>query len=124
LTVGFSVASLGFGSALVGVLSARAESLSTRVLSNSILRIFGKYSYALYVVHLPIVILLMVPNGAHAGWPRTAVYFWHLGMTIGLSFVVAFISWHVLEHPFQKLKRRFVDHRTTPDPRLEAASDS
>ncbi|HIF94901.1 MAG TPA: acyltransferase [Myxococcales bacterium] len=107
LTVGFSVASLGFGSALVGVLSAQSGGLATRILSNSILRAFGKYSYALYVVHLPIVIWLMVPNGANAGWSGTALYLWHLGVTIALSFAVAFISWHVLEYPFQKLKSRF-----------------
>ena len=111
LTIGFSVASLGFGSALVGILSARSGGLTTRVLSNPILGRFGKYSYALYVVHLPIVIWLMVPNGANPGWSGTALYFRHLGVTIALSFAVAFISWHVLEYPFQKLKSRFGESR-------------
>lgn len=107
LTLGFSVASLGFGSALILVLVAASDEWVTRLLSARVLRTFGKYSYALYVVHLPIVIFLMVPNGANPGIPRTAVYFWHLALTIGLSFAVAFVSWHLLEQPFLRLKKRF-----------------
>lgn len=108
-TLGFSVASLGFGSALIGVLSARSDGMVTRVLTSRVLTIFGKYSYALYVVHLPIVIFLMVPNGRNALWSGTAVYLWHVALTIGLSFAVALVSWQVLEAPFLRLKGRFVE---------------
>lgn len=108
-TLGFTVASLGFGSALIGVLTAGPDGYVRRVLASPVLTTFGKYSYALYVVHLPIVILLMKPDGGNALWSGTAVYFWHVALTIGLSLVVAFVSWHVLELPFLRLKARFVD---------------
>ena len=113
-TLGFSVASFGFGSALILVLSSRSEGILVRALSGRVLRTFGKYSYALYVVHLPIVILLMVPNGSNAGWSGTAIYFWYLSMTVGLSFVAALVSWHALEYPFLRLKSRFVNERPNP----------
>ena len=108
-TLGFSVASLGFGSALIGVLSARSDGIVVRALTTRVLTVFGKYSYALYVVHLPIVIFLMVPDGRNALWSGTMVYLWYVFLTIGLSFAVALLSWHVLEAPFLRLKTRFED---------------
>lgn len=117
LTLGFSVMSLGFGSALVGALAARPAGVTHRVLASWPLRMLGKYSYALYVVHLPIVVVLMnmqIGFGRTAlfGYvptPGTASYLFDLVATIGLSFTVAIVSWHLIEQPFLRLKSRFVD---------------
>jgi len=123
-TIGFSVASLGFGCALICVLSSRSDGLVTRVLTSRLLTVFGKYSYALYVVHLPIVILLMVPDGSNAGRSGTVVYLFYLSVTIGLSFMVALVSWYLLERPFLRLKSRFVDDVESPNAEVRAGSGS
>ena len=117
VTLGFSVISLGFGSALVAALSARPTGVVSRVLGSVPLRVLGKYSYALYVVHLPIVVLLMnvqfsFGRSAFFGYvamPGTASYLFDLAATIGLSFTAAIVSWHAIERPFLRLKSRFVD---------------
>jgi peptidoglycan/LPS O-acetylase OafA/YrhL len=116
VTLGFSVASLGFGSALVGALSARPGGPVDRLLSCAPLRTLGKYSYCIYVVHLPIVVSLAVPPGfghlalfGYTAMPSTAAYFVHLAVAIALSLAVAFASWYLLELPFLRLKRRFAD---------------
>jgi peptidoglycan/LPS O-acetylase OafA/YrhL len=116
VTVGFSVASLGFGSALVGAVCARRGGLVDRVLSAAPLRTLGKYSYCIYVIHLPIVVSLAVPPGfghlalfGYTAMPSTAAYLVHLATATGLSLAVAFVSWHALELPFLRLKGRFAD---------------
>jgi len=77
--------------------------------SPRVLRTFGKYSYALYVVHLPVVILLMVPPGGYFGVSGTATYLIYFVVMVGLSFAVALARWHLIELPFLKLKREFAD---------------
>jgi peptidoglycan/LPS O-acetylase OafA/YrhL len=121
VTLGFSVASLGFGSVLVGALSARRGGLVDRLLSCAPLRTLGKYSYCIYVVHLPIVVSLAVPPGfghlalfGYTAMPSTAAYFVHLAVAIALSLTVAFASWYLLELPFLRLKRRFADPAPSP----------
>jgi peptidoglycan/LPS O-acetylase OafA/YrhL len=119
VTLGFSVASLGFGCALIGALSTSPSSFVSRVLASSPLRVLGKYSYCLYVVHLPIVVSLTAPRGSGdlalfgsvAMHPALA-YLVHLAVTIGLSLAVAIASWYVIELPFLRLKRHFVDPET------------
>jgi peptidoglycan/LPS O-acetylase OafA/YrhL len=111
VTIGYSVASLGFGSALIGVLCAHPTGIVTRTLSSRLLKTFGKYSYGIYVVHLPIVILLMTPPGDYFELPAAAAYLLHLVVTIALSFAVALLSWYVIELPFLRLKSGFTDRQ-------------
>jgi peptidoglycan/LPS O-acetylase OafA/YrhL len=76
-----------------------------RFFSHSVLRWFGKYSYALYVLHFPIAVLLLrsdislaSPNPMIAQIELFAVYF-------GGSVTAAFLSWHLYEKHFLKLKK-------------------
>lgn len=81
-------------------------------LSSPALRLIGKYSYAVYLVHIPIKYLWfsrlgLLPVQPQA-WEQVGVIAYNfLGVSI-LSTAVAFISWHVLEQPFLSLKRYFV----------------
>jgi peptidoglycan/LPS O-acetylase OafA/YrhL len=116
VTAGFSVASLGFGSALIGAVCARPGGAVDRMLSWAPLRTLGKYSYCIYVVHLPIVVSLAVPPGfghlalfGYVAMDSTAAWLVHAAVTIGLSLAVAFVSWYLLELPFLRLKGRFAD---------------
>lgn len=118
VTLGFSVTALGFGCGLIGALRVGPTDVVSGVLSSGPLRTLGKYSYCLYVVHLPIIVSLAVPPGhgdlalfGYVAMPNTGAYLVHLAFAAGLSFAVAVVSWHVLELPFLRLKRYFSDRQ-------------
>lgn len=108
-TLGVSLISVFFGSALVLVLNAGSSGLLSRTLRGGPLAFFGKYSYGMYVFHLPI--------GATLAWKQalyrrladsplgslgaTLVYF---AIAIGLTTACALLSWRLLEKPFLSLK--------------------
>jgi peptidoglycan/LPS O-acetylase OafA/YrhL len=80
---------------------------------NPALRLIGKYSYAIYVVHIPVKYIWFSTLGVLPvqpdAWQQIGVIAWNfLGVSI-LSMAVAFVSWHVLEQPFLNLKRYFVN---------------
>ena len=75
------------------------------------LRSCGKYSYGMYVLHMPIVIFLSIPLaylfGAihlHSSSGRVAIA---IAVGTGLTYLVALVSWNLLENPLLRLKSRF-----------------
>lgn len=83
-----------------------------QALSNKFLRWIGKYSYAIYVFHVPAK-MIWFSHLAFAGKPDSPWYQLYIVVYnfIGISALAtsaAYISWHVLEQPFLKLKRYFV----------------
>lgn len=107
VTIGFSVASLAFGCGLVTILCVSPQSIANRLLSSAPLRTFGKYSYALYVFHLPIVVLLQ--STIRIDMPGSVPYLMFLFAVTVLSLLVSLVSWYVIELPFLRLKRYFTD---------------
>jgi peptidoglycan/LPS O-acetylase OafA/YrhL len=113
-TVGHTLVSVFFGAILVLVLTSSPTSTLGKVAANPVLRFFGKYSYALYVFHHPL--LWFNPNSwlkinfrsvpTVFGSQLPAYTLW-LVMTIGLTVAVALVSWHLWEKQFLKLKRFF-----------------
>ena len=107
LTAVFYAALLGFA-----LLSGRGEdSFSRRILRLPLLTDFGKYSYALYVVHFPIMLVLApqivelwkhFPERTHILAPFACLF---IGTVI--SYTIARISWVVIEEPLLRLKDRF-----------------
>lgn len=81
------------------------------VLKLSLLKMLAKYSYAIYVFHLPVMKLwfatFAVDTGALDGIKFLLAVNYNCLMVLALSSIFAFISWHVLEHPVLKLKRFF-----------------
>lgn len=124
------------GQSLIGLLSALlvyycvapptgAALRVQRAMSASWLRWFGKYSYAMYVLHFPIqrILSLRLGDRLNAGDPNTrfAALVIYLGCVVGMSTVAAVVSWNVLEKPFLDLKDRLaprafprVSHITSP----------
>jgi peptidoglycan/LPS O-acetylase OafA/YrhL len=75
-------------------------------------RAFGKYSYAIYVFHYPISLATerlfdAASDGASAG-ARTGLWLLSVAGGMGTSFLVAVVSWNLLEKRFLALKRLFV----------------
>jgi peptidoglycan/LPS O-acetylase OafA/YrhL len=85
---------------------ATGAHLLESILETSPLRWVGKYSYAIYVFHIPIWLVLFEPHSEfwHRSFPHAA-----LGLILisACSFAAAFGSWNLLEKHFLKLKDHF-----------------
>jgi peptidoglycan/LPS O-acetylase OafA/YrhL len=112
LTGGLSIVAVA-GASLMATLLFRPEA---RRLSwffrTSPMRFLGKYSYGIYVIHHPVIIMLGRSRLAGDEWRRwgeTEIVgqIFAAALGIGLSIGLAVASWHVLEAPFLRLKRRF-----------------
>jgi peptidoglycan/LPS O-acetylase OafA/YrhL len=99
-----------------------------RALTQPVLTTFGRYSYTLYVVHLPIAYLLIARFTEQNRWPlaggsdlpaRLAFAF----VGVSMSLIIAWLSWYLLEQPLLRLKARVPYRRRDDDagaPALEA----
>lgn len=109
-TAGFTLLAVFSGSLLV--LSLPPEGLAGRLVGTPPLRFLGRYSYALYVFHHPVTLVLR-----RSGWGVGALPVW-LGSQLpaqalfalvagAISVGMSLLSWHALEQPFLRLKARF-----------------
>jgi peptidoglycan/LPS O-acetylase OafA/YrhL len=109
---GFSALAAFFGAVLVIAVTSPPDRPLHRAFNNPLLRTFGKYSYALYVVHLAVAFQLIRFVGERQ-WVQpvagsylvTNVIFSALATAVSLA--IAWVSWHVLENPILGLKRYF-----------------
>lgn len=99
-TFGFSLTVLMYGGLLVLSLGPLAKWFS-----NSALRIFGKYSYGLYLYHLPLTTLLMRMKPIFGRVPGGLGVYVLACLVINLG--VAAVSFHLIEQPVLRLKDRF-----------------
>jgi peptidoglycan/LPS O-acetylase OafA/YrhL len=110
--VGYSLLALAGGGLVVAAVTRPSQSLWQRALSASWLRACGKYSYCMYLIHLPISRLLQefvisaedFPALLGAVWPAQVGYY---VVASGLTFAVAWVSWRTFEAPILRLKARF-----------------
>jgi peptidoglycan/LPS O-acetylase OafA/YrhL len=111
-TVGFSALCLLLGSGLVVVIIAPADSRLARVFEAGVLCSLGRYSYACYLLHLPVAMAigLWFPRAALVQhFVLSQCVFWVLA--IGVVYALARLSWLVIESPFLRLKR-YVPYRS------------
>lgn len=108
---GYTCVDLMFASFIFFVARSVRRSRKVSFLRNRALRSCGKYSYGMYVLHMPIVIFLAVPlaylfSMVRINQPLGQVV---VGIILGtaLTYLAALISWNVLESPFLRLKKRF-----------------
>ncbi len=109
-TFGYTLtALLGAGLVLHAVYGEKSGA-GVRALTSAPLVAAGRYSYALYVVHHPLIVMIsnrgvrasLLPDLAGSRLPALAL----IALFVGLaSFIVALASWHLLETPFLRLKR-------------------
>lgn len=105
-----------------GILLLGLDPTTSWVFENALLRRFGKYSYAIYIMHVPIMI--GVHYGiVHLGAGGTLVG--HIpGFTIvtcAIAFSCGAVSWRYVESPFLRLKKNYACDKE-PDSRFGCES--
>ncbi|MBY0495757.1 MAG: acyltransferase [Cyanobacteria bacterium] len=106
--VGYSLIAITSGALLV--MALQPQGLWTRMMSAGWLRAFGKYSYCLYLIHLPVMRVIREYAFDPADYPMLAPW---IGQALfyviatAPAFGLAWLSWRVFEAPILKLKSRF-----------------
>ncbi len=110
-TGGYTLTALFFAGMLVYSLSTHGGNWVKLLMEMKWLRFFGKYSYALYVFHYPIICLLrpvlyerlerIFPNGLMADMLGNIT-------CIGLAILMSLASFELIEGPALKLKMKIV----------------
>ncbi|MHB8685505.1 MAG: acyltransferase family protein [Dehalococcoidia bacterium] len=125
---GLTPLALLFASVMTMQLTAASAPPVARWCSVAALRFLGRYSYGLYVLHWPIATWLAWQIPVHAMLPAfpgspllSEALFAALAFT--LSMTAAWLSWHLYEKQFLKLKRYFPYARVRVVTRAEAAAD-
>ena len=108
-TIGVSSVAVGFTVLIAYSLQSAGAPLS-RGLRSQWLRALGKYSYGLYVFHIPVFFLAdhLAVDYLHITFPlRGFPSLAYLGTIIAASYGVAWLSFHYYEQRFLDLKRFF-----------------
>lgn len=118
-TIGYTLIAVAFGGLVLFAITVRQGTGAYRFLTTPALTTAGRYSYAMYLVHLPIAWLLYqradlaadIPALAGSHIPGESVF-----ATVAFisTFAIAWLSWRLLEAPFLGLKDRFFDAAERP----------
>jgi peptidoglycan/LPS O-acetylase OafA/YrhL len=111
-TIGHTLLAFFFGAVLVLTLVSSPRTVIGRIFESSQLSFFGRYSYALYAYHAPILFFRMgrflpldsIPTVYGSLLLKKLVFV--ISATL-VSVALALISWHLYEKQFLKLKRFF-----------------
>lgn len=106
-TVGFSAIALAYGGVLL--LALRRGSWAAWFMSLKVLRLFGKYSYGMYLYDLPLTVVLSPRREffiarLHSYGIGSVVF---LIFCVAVNLLVAAASFHLIESPIMRLKSRF-----------------
>ena len=113
-TLGLSVISFSAALLILLVYSSSSTSLLNRVLTATGLRLSGKYSYAIYLFHPPILwggaaLLrshgILLNSGTHL---FSAGYLAFAALSLASTYLLSALSWHFFEQHFLSLKKYFV----------------
>ncbi|RIL00033.1 MAG: hypothetical protein DCC71_19325 [Proteobacteria bacterium] len=105
-TLGYSALCALWGSLLVLLLTAAPGARLGRAFELGALRSLGRYSYALYLLHLPVAIALgqvFPPEPFARHFALAQIAYWLA--VIGSTYLLARVTWIVLEAPLLRLKR-------------------
>ena len=113
LTLGQSLLALAFALVILAIVTGGAGWWRT-MLESAPLRSAGKYSYGMYVLH-PLIDTLWQPTLlAACRWTGAWLPVVYMGLTAAMSFGAAFLSYHLLEKHFLRMKQLFVPSERQP----------
>ncbi len=120
-TIGYDALAVGY--AFLLVLCLKSGTWVQRVCSCGGLRLFGKYSYGLYVYHYLLLQPLTSRKDAFVAWTHSFVLgsVLYLLICLSLSLSLAVISFHCFESPLMSLKKRF-SYRGPKEPVFASSS--
>jgi peptidoglycan/LPS O-acetylase OafA/YrhL len=109
---GYSLVALGGAAVIVAAVTRPADNWLPSWLSAGWLRAFGKYSYCMYLIHLPVSRTVQAfilsrdefPVVMESLWPAQLGFY---ALATAPTFGLAWLSWRVFESPILKLKARF-----------------
>ena len=106
-----SIAIVVIGASALVIATSSEKSRFSRWLRSGFLRFFGRYSYAIYIVHTAVLAGLnhyrpFAHLSAVGGYAFPVQTIWALAY-VGLSTGIAMLSWHLVEKHFLRLKRFF-----------------
>jgi peptidoglycan/LPS O-acetylase OafA/YrhL len=109
-TIGFSALGVLFATGIFFALTAPRDARYHLLLSSRGLRFFGKYSYALYVFHQPVALVLTgigLPAAlGRLGATSLVAQIVYVVVATGCSVALSLVSWNVFEKQFLRLKDR------------------
>ena len=124
--IGYTFIAAGFAALIAMAITASSGARLRRALSALPLVFLGKYSYGLYVVHVPIILFLHDAGLRATQFPRLfgsslpgVVVFSAVGGLLSLAVAVAI--YHAWEAPFLRLKR-YLPYRREAPPREVAGN--
>jgi peptidoglycan/LPS O-acetylase OafA/YrhL len=96
---------------IVAALSAELLPRCVRLLETRVLRVCGRWSFAMYLLHEPLIVVVYVLSLRH-GWPlllgsELPIQLLFTTVCIGATVAVAAVSWRFYEQPILRLKRFF-----------------
>lgn len=100
-----------FGSALGLEVTSSPNGYVTRTLSLPPLRIVGRVSYGMYLIHFLVIDLVAPPLAAAFRWATPGVFMTLAAAVVGVTFALAAVQYRFYERPFLRLKRRFTPPR-------------
>lgn len=116
---GYSLLAVGFSSlVLYAATTDQSRNLLQSIFRNRILTNFGRYSYGMYVYHVPVIFVFQAVLVAFVPAPLVqSAWFAYsaLGCFVGLNFVIAKVSYEEFESHFLSLKKYFVAKFEEPE---------
>lgn len=116
LSYGQTMLGISFALFLLSLVTERTSGKRSRVvelLSTAPMRSIGRYSFAMYILHVPIANAIDSSSFAPLGQIGKVVY---VLTVMVLSYLGGAVSYHLLEKHFLRLKRWFVPRITMPPP--------
>lgn len=99
-TLGFSVVAVAYGSLLTLSLGPLAGLFSMRAL-----RMFGKYSYGMYLYHFPLTAVFEHAKPFFVRYPFGTLSY--VAVCLAANLGIAALSFHLFEQPILRFKKRF-----------------
>lgn len=107
---GYTLIALAAGAVLIFALNCDDTKFWRFFAINKPLIVSGKFSYALYLVHVPVATICQVAltrTGLWNDYPYPLVFTAFILIAFLLSYVAAYLSWHLFEKRILSLKRYF-----------------